>query len=657
MQARLGTVRKLRNLCGLLIIITGAVIVMLHRAPAETTIYWTITALLVLASIWPVLWSRRIERPPAACPESGLLTGRDWVFLGALAVLLLFCFLPIMDQRGHLTFFRTDMIRYYGFNYYLRETVIEHGLLPLWSQYGGGGFPMAGHPEFIWPSPFMLFHLCAGELLGQKLYWWFLTFIQGVGMYLAGRIMLRLGPAGASAASLAAAFSPWLPRAMSDGDYYSVSYAFTALLLVLLFGRRSRRGLCAAALLFASLSFDGYYYLFSIGVFLAVFAVTGLVRRHGSGLYLDILPLRAVISMALLCMLAGAVKYLPAARLMHRTDLALRHFIDPEEGMVGGEPFYAPGFIDAYRLAEVPALFIYRSAFLRIGPVMTLFGLLGWLRCRAGGMRWLWTFWITLTLTLAYNSPIDIFGCLWRSAGFVKVMRHPNSYFEYFLMLILLAGFGITIDWLATRRRWGRAAAVLIGVITLAPLIYSHQSRLTALAAIQSNPEDHLRRYAIPDGPYSVAYQGTHNGREYPLIRKGIGTLDWYSTLQVPTSVQPRFFAANDRFIANEHYRGEAFFVNGGAVSGLAITATRISARVEDSGLLVVNQNYHDGWRAKEGVVVNVNGLLGLMVAPGQRRIDLRYYDPAFFIGLFITLCALGGMSACLVPGRRFRSA
>lgn len=615
----------------------------------EDQLFWAATAVLVLLTLQAGLLRSSSRTGAAQASSVGVnaqwLDRRDYLYLAALSIILGFSFLPLGNDLAHLSFFRVDVVRYYGYHYYIRDCLLTYGELPLRTPYGNGGFPLAGHPEFTWPNPCFLFSLVLGEALGLKVWWFALEYLQGLGMFLWLRLRMQYRFASACAGSLALAFSPWVPRTLTDGNFYAAPYAFTALFLFLLFGAKNAFGSkLLLGIMIVALSFDCYYYLAAVVVFLVMVSLVHIPRVDSRSLRGDFSLLTGLVISLAIALPLGMLKYLPLADFMHLPGLHLRLFVEPEDDMVGREPRYDPSYIEGFHGAELLRQLTSKTGYLGLGITVVLGAVVGWLADRRRSLGWMWCFWLCAVIAMAINSPLDLFQWLWRYGVFFKNMRHPDSYFEYFLVFLLILSFTTLLERLLERTRF-RKAAWIIAASALLPLIVRHQSVLTAYAQRLSPVRLHTARYDIPDGFYQIDYQGTHRGREYPVIRKHIGMLDWYSAFLIPSPVEPRYTATNESFTINPRYRGEAYFSRPeNKVDTVTVTPNRIRlqvrARVPD--VLTINQNYHRYWRCDTKRVINAEGLLALNLPAGEAgEIELRYEDSAFRLGLFCSLTAL----------------
>ncbi|MEK6869367.1 MAG: hypothetical protein AABX74_04010, partial [Nanoarchaeota archaeon] len=66
----------------------------------------------------------------------------------------------------------------------------------------------------------------------------------------------------------------------------------------------------------------------------------------------------------------------------------------------------------------------------------------------------------------------------------------------------------------------------------------------------------------------------------------------------------------------------------------------KIRVRTNESGTLVLNQNFANGWKVKNGEIKNINGLIGAEVEKGQEAVF--YYLPnSFIFGSVVSIISL----------------
>jgi hypothetical protein len=159
-----------------------------------------------------------------------------------------------------------------AFDALARDALLHHGQLPLRSHQLGGGFPTLGHPFDGSTSPTMLPVLLSGDVIGVKIVLALLLLLGSWGIWGLARRWLEVRPASAALATLAFAFSGWLPSMLLVGFYPQAFFLLTPALLRLLWVERSHpwRSLLLAGALFSLLVGQAGNAALAVAFFVAV---------------------------------------------------------------------------------------------------------------------------------------------------------------------------------------------------------------------------------------------------------------------------------------------------------------------------------------------------------------------------------------------------
>ncbi|HWL88715.1 MAG TPA: hypothetical protein VNO21_23090, partial [Polyangiaceae bacterium] len=235
----------------------------------------------------------------------------------------------------------------------------------------------------------------------------------------------------------------------------------------------------------------------------------------------------------------------------------------------------------------------------------------------------------TIWLAQGYGPSISLFAAL-KLLPFYSTLRYP----ERFLVLLALsasvvAALGITrLAAFARERVVGAALAAVTSallVCNLYPLMANHW------AVSEGRPMGPSP--AVVDRPFQQA-RGTRWGLAYygPMSR---GSLSCYDAYPVPQSPLLRGDLAADEYLEDASI---------GTVTRTRWTPNAIDLRAEltQPGRVLVNQNWHPGWRSSEGAVENDNGLLAVALPAGKHDFVVRFLPRAAVGGAAISLATLG---------------
>jgi hypothetical protein len=253
----------------------------------------------------------------------------------------------------------------------------------------------------------------------------------------------------------------------------------------------------------------------------------------------------------------------------------------------------------------------------------------------------------------------------------LAAFAQPVKYWNFFIFLsaVLLAGLAVDATLgrvAASRRAAGRPLALARGLLALALLWPLLQSRavLGELFLVPRPPPAEEPRYfqvamvgegwwvehgdalvrRMSDQLYLRDYVRPRLATEYRNVRRGVGTIDHYGSLVLPEHAIPaQYVSLQGALYPNPRYRGEGWLAEGtGAVHSVHVGHNRIQAQVtlETPGLLVVNQNYLDGFVSNSGHLEESDGLLALRLPAGEHRVTLSWRPRPVLLGF-----ALSGLS------------
>ncbi len=586
-----------------------------------------------------------------------------------------------------------------------RDTVLNHGQLPLRSHLVGGGYPVIGHPSDGSYSPFIITSLLLGERTGLKLNLIICLFLGGIGVFLLSREILRVPGRGPLLAALAFVVAGWHPSRTLVGYYEATFYLLFPLMLylILMAGRAYRHLLLAVALSSACLMqvLGGAA---AFGLWAATHLLAGLRRPEHSE------PQRGramamLVTVLGLAVLLGAVKFVPAMDLMGRgtmdrmPDELLRALpsgsIDQaiykrtfnyyttyraQDATVHLDFFYSsPGALleslvtpvalkNRYEVREEGDLRVMlpEYPFINVGYLVVGLGLLGLLLRRFGTLSSVLALLLFTVINFGWHSPVDLFRLL-AYLPLVNEMARPVQYFNFFIYveLVLLAGAGFA--WLEQRLRpgWHRAALLLVCMAALVPTALENTARYRQAFHLPLPDVARSEKFhqVMMDNDYLREQHAEGYGNTYLNVKRGVGSIVWDSNIKMPENAVPNLIVDDHGLIrANPLYRGEAWFNEpDNRVGRVKITPNRLEVEVKASvpGVLYINQNFHDAWSVETGgellgvdaepfgvagELLGESGLLRVRCPAGKSVVVLTYAPASFYTGLAVSLVTLAAL-------------
>jgi len=123
----------------------------------------------------------------------------------------------------------------------------------------------------------------------------------------------------------------------------------------------------------------------------------------------------------------------------------------------------------------------------------------------------------------------------------------------------------------------------------------------------------------------------------YPAFLSNSGIINSYEVVGVkkgPVKIQ-----------SDLDYKGEAYLLEAqghALISYFSPNEIKINADIREDGILVLNQNYHKGWKVlKQNIkspAVSYGGLIATKVAPEDKTVTFYYFPDLFVIGSLISL-------------------
>jgi len=235
---------------------------------------------------------------------------------------------------------------------------------------------------------------------------------------------------------------------------------------------------------------------------------------------------------------------------------------------------------------------------------------------------------VLVWLAVGYGVTPSAFAML-RKVPPYTMLRAPARFLTLFaLYYAVVAAFGVR--WLevwARARRWPRWPALLacgLLVANLIPLLVN-QSRRARERSTMNPPTAIAGEFRQARGDRWLASSYMAMGR---------GTLSCFDDYDVPESPALRGDLAQEELLVEPA---------AGTVSRVAWSPSRIDLHAELTrpSRIVINQNWHPGWRSSVGVVVNDEGRLAIDAPAGTSELTVRFLPRSAVGGIGATLLAL----------------
>ncbi len=532
-----------------------------------------------------------------------------FVVLAALAAA------PWLATAGSFNLFRDAQVMW-SYEDQARRTVLEFLELPLWNPEYCGGLPALGTPQARFASPTFLVTLLFGTTRAEPILIFGMVLLALFGAY---RLAREWGatPAGATLGAPTFGLIGLFACAPFLGWFSFLGFAALPWILVGLreAAKGHARGIALVGLATAFVIGFGGTYVAPISLVASVLEVLLLVAQRRR------IDWSALALAGLLTIGLSAFRLWPVWEELQRGPRVISGASNVGLSVLGGFLFGTnePLNVETWYLVTAPAAILSAIALLRRRG--------RWLA--ACLLLWFW-------LALGHAATPSLYEAL-RSLPVFSLLRNSERFLTC-VGLVFSIGLSCGIsDTLARVRRashWQtrpRRLALASLVLTLVGLSISIPWQLwnfrTAASkrTLTAPPRERLQPFHQARGNrWAVAGFG-------PMSR---GSLACWEAYAVPQSTKLR----GDR-------TEEAWLADGGAgtlrethwsPNRLGFTAT-----LERATRVLINQNYHRGWKTSLGTVVNDEGLLAVELPAGTSTLELRFLPRSAVGGLITSSFAL----------------
>lgn len=559
------------------------------------------------------------------------LAERTAVRIAIFAVLALVVVWPMLGHPGAFNEFRDAEVLS------LHEqaavaTVRGYGQIPLWDPWYCGGIYGLGEAQSRFASPQFLLSLLFGVERAQPIVVWLLTVLgmEGTYRWLHLRVTdataaLRIAPLFALCGQFAVAwFRGWI-------NFYGFELVPFVLYGITVAARGRTHGIAVAAIAFAViLGFGGTFAAPLIAIAAAVESVRVLLETP---------PARRLRAIGMLFAVASFMLTLAAVRL-----LPLAEVLAAQPRIMAGTPGHAPSMILYFLVKSInahagdleePGAFYVGAGFLAL---LALGG------SERKSLRTLFIVVLFLWLSAGYARRPALFALL-RQLPVFSALRYP----ERFLWLGILfacepAAHALAkVPRLGEGKRWRNGAHIVLSFAVL----FSLGTQIKSYWEVDANRDLGVLAPAAAPGEFRQSRGNRWLAGHYQGL--GLGSLSCWETHPVTMSPNLRGDLAAEEYVADPAV-GSARRVSW-SPNKLVVQAT-----MTGPGRLLVNQNWHPGWRASVGSVVAADGQLAVDLPAGTHDVTLRFRPRTALAGAGVTLvslCALILLGVGRVPFRR----
>lgn len=569
----------------------------------------------------------------------------NWTALLIFTIISLIVLFPIFKNINYWG--QADWDQHFFYNAVPRKTILTEHQIPLWNPYYCGGNVLLAHPESTWLSPFFVFILLFGTVAGLKIQIFVHMLLGMFGMFLLSK-QLKLKPISCYLPPFIFMLSSWFMMHILVGHTLYLTMAY--LPFIFLFYLKSIKKtvyLILSALFLAIMFFGGgtYPFVFSI-LFLVIFSIFNAAKNK------NIKPIKSIILIIIITLLLGAVKFIPtyffvkenSYELNDKQPVSIKTFLDGllsrDQDIKESKTFYSE-FIYPHREYDLGEL---REIKLKIKTKWSWHEYSGHI-----GIIAFILFIISLFLLIKKESTliaatavfiILYFGhnlILYSILNMLPVFNSLHGSSRFITMIVfciaLLAGKALSFfEGKKFRyKNYVLTAIVLLIALDLIMIIFPYPNIM-----FMKNPDS----LTLSNNFYHNFLEDRYSD-QYSNFLENKGSINCYERIHLPFAVSPKYYLNKTLY---EKYRGEAYLLKNKGIAKLeSFSPNKIKVRVDvkQNDILIINQNYFKGWKAKGKEVIDYNGLVAAKVNPNDKEIIFKYIPTSFIIGLIISIMAL----------------
>ncbi|MCP3098298.1 hypothetical protein LZ198_05325 [Myxococcus sp. K15C18031901] len=552
-----------------------------------------------------------------AAHHAASLTSVRLALFGLIA--LAACWRPL-EQAGGMNDFR-DAHLLHSYEDAGTRTVQRYGQLPLWNPWSCGGQYALGSPQTRVSAPTMVLSALVGARRAEPLVLWaFLVLgMEGFFRYARRRVGSTLG---ALLAAPLFGLTSFTALAWSIGW---LNFAGFLLMPWLLWGaRRSAEGKVSGAAVVAAvfallLGFGGTYPVPMGALFVALETGRTLYGLRGTRRRVE--ALWSLGATALFTLGACAYRLWPLVETMRSSPRVM-----------AGTPGNAfPALMEM--LLQLPARGGYsdRGNFF-FAPVALALVVVGLVLGKRRALFPAVVAGLSVWMAAGYAASPSLFAGL-RALPIFETFRYPERFLvPAGLFLAELAAVGLAVLLARSGRRpWEAWAAALACGLALAGwgVEWRAFDNLTRWSQMVPMPAEH-------DQPFAQARGNRWEQGHFLALNRG--SIACGEAWPVPMSDKLR----GD--LPQEEYLEDA---SAGSARRAEWTPNRVTVDVDTTrpAVLLVNQNWHPGWKVSEGDVFSRDGLLAVHLPEGRRQVVLRFVPRSGLGGALVTALTWAGLA------------
>ena len=569
----------------------------------------------------------------------------NWTALIIFTIISLIVLFPIFTNISYLG--TADWDQHFFYNAVPRKTILTYHQIPLWNPYYCGGNVLLAHPESAFLSPFFIFILLFGTVIGLKLQILFHMILGMFGMFLLSKQM-KLKSISCYIPAFIFMLSSWFIMHILVGHTLYLTMAYLPFIFLFYLKSLNKLKYVILSALFLAIMFLGggtYPFAFSI-LFLAVFSFFNSIKNK------SIKSIKNILIIIIITLLLGAVKFMPsyffikenAYSINDKQPVSIKTFLDGllsrDQGIRESRTFYSEfiyphreysqGELREIRL-KIKTKWSWHEYSAYIGVIsFILFILSLFLLIKK---EWDLILAAFIFIILYFGHKAFLYSVLNMFPIFKSLHGSSRLTIIIIFCIALLAGkaFSFFEKKKFRYRNYVLIFIVLLVLIDLITVIFPYSN-----AMFFRKPD-----IIIPSENFYHAFLEDRYSDQYVNFLENKGSINCYERLHLPFAISPKYYLNNTPY---EKYRGEIYLLKNKGITKLSYFSPnkiKVEVDLKQNDILVINQNYFKGWKAKGKEVISYNGLIATEATPYDKEVVFYYLPKGFIFGFIISIISL----------------
>lgn len=547
---------------------------------------------------------------------------------------------PIFQNIGNWGIHDWD--QHFMLNAMPREAILEFKQFPLWSPYYCGGNVMLANPQSSFLNSLYIFVLIFGEVIGLKLLILIYLILGLFGMFLLAKHM-KISLISSYLSAILFMLSGLYAMRMSVG--HTVWMQMALMPYVFLFYLKSienSKYVFLSALFIAFIFFGGGIYpLLFIALFLGFYTIVISIKEWKK---MGFTYLRNAALIFMFFIVLSSVKLIPMLEFAKdhsyaKDDSQNNDFKKIVEALTFRNVESRMGYMYDYRInGYTEDIWNWHEYHAYIGFLPLLLFLAASIFLFKKEWPLVLAAVVFFLVALGDNSVINIWGIL-KKFPLISDLHGPSRFLAMFIFsLPLIIGKFTSIfenSNLFLKFKNKKFNAWKISLVLLVLIIFAD------LFLVNSQ----LFKHSFVVRPLEVEKQefaqvtGFKEKTQYPAFLANLGLVNCFEKVKPRLASIPKFDTKTGAIYTN--YIGEAYMLENNRTQEITyFSPNKIKVRTNESGTLILNQNFANGWKVKNGKLKNVNGLIGAEAEKNQ-EIVFYYLPNSFVFGSVISIISL----------------